>query len=71
MHEIQAQKLNVGRLEENFDRTAQNMREQIQSRMAGFFQHFLPSIHASIERLEIHTDVVTTGTIMETKNCTD
>jgi len=55
VQEIKAQKLNVGRLEENLDGTNQNMQGQFQSGMAGFAQHFLPSIHARIERLVIDT----------------
>jgi len=36
LQEIKAQKLNVGRLEENLDGTEQSIQEQIQSDMAGF-----------------------------------
>jgi len=55
MQEIKARKLNMGRLEENLDGTEQNMQDQSQSGMAGFVQHFLPSIHARIKRLESDT----------------
>jgi len=42
VQEIKAKKLNVGRLEESLDGTEQNMQNQIQSGMAGFFKIFGP-----------------------------
>jgi len=55
VQEIQAQTLNVVRMEQNLDGTEQKFQEQIQSYISCFVQHFLLSFDAKIDQLEINT----------------